>query len=74
MDNWMQYYELSPLNCELTVYKNDFDEITDTRIYYWKDLQLKDKYTLHNRYDDNVPSWNIPKITENVPLTGTPEK
>lgn len=53
MDNWMQYYELSPLDCELhvDVEKNDFGEITntDTHIHCWKGLQLKSKYHLDDR-------------------------
>lgn len=59
MDNWMQYYELSPLDCELHVDKNSFGEVTDSYIDYRQCLQLKDKYTLHNRYDDNVPSSSV---------------
>ena len=50
MDNWMQYYELSPLDCELRVDKNSFGEVTDSYIDYWKGLQLKSNYRLDERY------------------------
>ena len=61
MDNWMQYYELSPLDCELhvDVEKNDFGEITntDTHIHCWTGLQLKSKYHLDDRYDEENDSY-----------------
>ena len=79
MDNWMQYYELSPLDCELHVDKNSFGEVTDSYIDYWKDLQLKSKYHLDDRYDEEsrvaveleytenhrecAIDWNTGKIT-----------
>lgn len=83
MDNWMQYYELSPLDCELhvDVEKNDFGEITntDTHINCWTGLQLKSKYHLDDRYDEDSSvaveleytknhrecaiDWNTGKIT-----------
>ena len=50
MDNWMQYYELSPLDCKLRVDKNSFGEVTDSYIDYWKGLQLKSNYRLDERY------------------------
>ena len=78
MDNWMQYYELSPLDCELHVDKNSFGEVTDSYIDYWKDFTIKIKSIISMiammKSPVSLSSWNIPKITENVPLTGTPEK
>lgn len=65
MDNWMQYYELSPLDCELRVDKNAFDEITDTRIDYWKGLQLKSNYHLDDRYDEDSSVAVELEYTEN---------
>ena len=69
MDNWMQYYELSPLDCELhvDVEKNDFGEITntDTHICCWKGLQLKSKYHLDDRYDEDSSVAVELEYTEN---------
>lgn len=69
MDNWMQYYELSPLDCELhvDVEKNDFGEITntDTDIYCWKGLKLKSKYHLDDRYDEDSSVAVELEYTEN---------
>lgn len=69
MDNWMQYYELSPLDCELhiDVEKNDFGEITntDTHIHCWTGLQLKSKYHLDDRYDEDSSVAVELEYTEN---------
>lgn len=65
MDNWMQYYELSPLDCELRVDKNSFGEVTDSYIDYWKDLQLKSKYHLDDRYDEDSSVAVELEYTEN---------
>lgn len=65
MDNWMQYYELSPLDCELDVNKNSFGEVTDSYIDYWKGLQLKSNYHLDDRYDEDSSVAVELEYTEN---------
>lgn len=69
MDNWMQYYELSLLDCEVhvNVEKNDFGEITntDTHIHCWTSLQLKSKYHLDDRYDEDSSVAVELEYTEN---------
>jgi len=53
MDNWMQYYEVSPCNSD--IYYNAFGEIE--YLYHQHTLQLKNNYILHDsRYKDIAKS------------------
>lgn len=53
MDNWMQYYEVSP--CNFNISYNDFGEIK--YLYHQHTLQLKNNYILHDsRYEDIATS------------------
>ena len=53
MDNWMQYYEVSPCNSD--IHYNAFGEIE--YLYHRHTLQLKNNYILHDsRYKDIAKS------------------
>lgn len=53
MDNWMQYYEVSPCNSD--IYYNAFGEIE--HLYHRHTLQLKNNHILHDsRYKDIAKS------------------
>lgn len=51
----MQYYEVSPCNSE--IYYNAFGEIED--LYHQHTLQLKNNYTLHDSYQENITKSSI---------------
>lgn len=55
MDNWMQYYEVSPCNSE--IYYNAFGEIEC--LYHQHTLQLKNNYTLHDSHYNDIAKSSI---------------
>lgn len=55
MDNWMQYYEVSPCNSE--IYYNAFGEIE--YLHHQHTLQLKNNYTLHDSHYKDIAKSSI---------------